>query len=132
MPLKPPTFRAHGAPPPGEAQRSYERRRGSARARGYTRRWELEAARYRRLNPLCVCCAARGYSVAVAVVDHVLPHDGDDRTFWDRGNWQSLCAWCHDVVKQRLEVLWRRGEATAEDLRLTSQRALALADRLRP
>ncbi|ELK38933.1 HNH endonuclease, partial [Brevibacillus agri BAB-2500] len=29
------------------------------------------------------------------VVDHIVPHKGDMRKFWDRMNWQALCASCH-------------------------------------
>ncbi|MDR5009433.1 HNH endonuclease [Agrobacterium fabacearum] len=37
------------------------------------------------------------------VVDHVIPHRGDKRLFWFRGNWQSLCTPCHSSTKQRQE-----------------------------
>lgn len=37
------------------------------------------------------------------VVDHVRKHDGDAALFWDSNNLQSLCAPCHDGVKQRLD-----------------------------
>lgn len=30
------------------------------------------------------------------VVDHIVPHRGDDRLFWDEENWQALCKNCHD------------------------------------
>ena len=30
------------------------------------------------------------------VVDHIKPHHGDQRLFWDVGNWQSLCKAHHD------------------------------------
>ena len=37
------------------------------------------------------------------VVDHITPHRGDQRLFWDRANWQPLCHDHHDIVKQRQE-----------------------------
>ncbi|WP_300009715.1 hypothetical protein [uncultured Roseobacter sp.] len=52
--------------------------------------------------------------------------------FWDRDNWQACCRWHHDVVKQRLEHDFDNGRAVEADLKLTSPRALALADALRP
>ena len=30
------------------------------------------------------------------VVDHIIPHRGDKRLFWDEKNWQPLCKDCHD------------------------------------
>ena len=30
------------------------------------------------------------------VVDHIVPHRGDARLFWDEDNWQPLCKSCHD------------------------------------
>lgn len=29
-------------------------------------------------------------------VDHIIPHRGDLRLFWDRTNWQGLCVGCHN------------------------------------
>ncbi|MCR8827199.1 HNH endonuclease [Photobacterium sp. TY 1-4] len=28
-------------------------------------------------------------------VDHITPHKGDRRLFFDQSNWQSLCKSCH-------------------------------------
>ena len=30
------------------------------------------------------------------VVDHIVPHRGDPKLFWDTDNWQALCKQCHD------------------------------------
>jgi 5-methylcytosine-specific restriction protein A len=41
-------------------------------------------------------CYDTGRVTLANVVDHVVPHQGDDRLFWDEvGNWQSLCFACH-------------------------------------
>jgi 5-methylcytosine-specific restriction endonuclease McrA len=37
------------------------------------------------------------------VVDHIIPHRGDQRLFWSQDNWQPLCHDDHDIVKQREE-----------------------------
>ena len=34
--------------------------------------------------------------VKAAVGDHITPHRGDQKLFWDRSNWRSLCKQCHD------------------------------------
>lgn len=30
-------------------------------------------------------------------MDHIKPHRGDQKLFWDRGNWQPLCVHHHNV-----------------------------------
>ena len=37
-----------------------------------------------------------GRLVKATVVDHVTPHRGDKKLFWDESNWQALCKRCHD------------------------------------
>ncbi|MEP2204764.1 MAG: HNH endonuclease signature motif containing protein [Tateyamaria sp.] len=37
------------------------------------------------------------------VVDHIIPHRGDEALFNDRNNLQSLCTPCHSRYKQRSE-----------------------------
>jgi len=39
------------------------------------------------------------------VADHIVPHKGDLKLFWDERNWQGLCAPCHDIHKQSEERL---------------------------
>ena len=34
--------------------------------------------------------------VRATVVDHIIPHRGDQKLFWDQNNWQALCKSCHD------------------------------------
>lgn len=46
---------------------------------------------------------ANGCAHPAAIVDHIKPHNGDMSLFWDSDNWQPLCKWCHDNVKQALE-----------------------------
>jgi predicted kinase len=38
-----------------------------------------------------------------SVVDHIIPHRGDQAKFWDSANWQSLCTRCHSSRKQAME-----------------------------
>ena len=78
--------------------------RPSARQRGYTVRWEKAARRFLKRHPTC---AQFGKDVKCAGlakhVDHIKPHDGDLRLFWDRRNWQRLCQPCHNrkTTKER-------------------------------
>ena len=47
--------------------------------------------------PFCVKCMEKGMYVPAQVVDHIDPHKGDEKKFFDKSNLQSLCKKCHDV-----------------------------------
>ena len=49
-------------------------------------------------------CEQLGTLTPANVVDHIVPHKGDQALFWDRGNWQALCGHCHDSHKRRQEM----------------------------
>ena len=68
----------------------------SVNKRGYTSKWQHESKRYLRDNPLCVKCKANGKFAEATVVDHIVPHRGNQKLFWDKNNWQALCKSCHD------------------------------------
>lgn len=55
------------------------------------------------MHPHCATCAADGLIIRATVVDHVIPHRGDQRLFWDSRNWQSLCTNHHASDKQQQE-----------------------------
>lgn len=71
--------------------------------RGYDHRWRKARAIYLRAHPLCCYCEREGRLTPATVVDHVVPHRGDERLFWREDNWQPLCRRCHDGVKAREE-----------------------------
>jgi 5-methylcytosine-specific restriction protein A len=77
--------------------------RPSAAKRGYDGRWRKAREGYLRKHPLCVLCEAGKRVVVATVVDHIVPHRGDDRLFWDSSNWQALCKTCHDRKTARGE-----------------------------
>lgn len=80
---------------------------GQARVtRPYNSRWRKARATFLAAHPLCVMCAKAGRVTAATVVDHIKPHKGDQRLFWDTANWQPLCKTHHDGTKQQIE---RRG-----------------------
>ncbi|SIO36660.1 5-methylcytosine-specific restriction enzyme A [Rhodovulum sp. ES.010] len=60
-----------------------------------TAAWRRARETYLRRHPLCVDCGDLGLVVEAEEVDHVEPHRGDVRKFWDRSNWQALCKRCH-------------------------------------
>ena len=71
--------------------------------RGYGSKWQIYRKRFLAANPLCVYCLEKGQVTAANVVDHIIPHKGDQVLFWDTENHQSLCTPCHSSVKQREE-----------------------------
>jgi 5-methylcytosine-specific restriction protein A len=131
MPSSPKSFRPKGQPTRQQQLKAYDDRRGSASERGYTHRWSTAARTFRARHPLCRGCEAAGLVEAAVLVDHVEPHKGDSTRFWDTSMWQSSCRWHHDVVKQRLEQMWARGEISVSDLWLDSPVALKVAAKLR-
>lgn len=87
--------------------------RRSAEAEEYRKLYKHPAWRARRLHqladePLCRTCATAGRVTAATVADHIIPHRGDPKLFFE-GELQSLCdadPWrCHSRVKQRTEIL---------------------------
>lgn len=71
----------------------------SAAKRGYNSKWQRVRKRYLEAHPLCVMCMAENpprYEKAT-VVDHKIPHRGDQKLFWDESNWQPLCKRHHDL-----------------------------------
>lgn len=75
---------------------SSDRLRGNAAERGYDSRWRAARKRFLRKHPLCVECMRQGKLTPATVVDHVIPHRGNQDLFWDENNWQPLCKGCHD------------------------------------
>lgn len=83
-------------------------RRPSAAKRGYGRRWREYRDWY--LNqPENVMCRTHGCTYLASVVDHIIPHRGDEALFWDPANHQPLCKQCHDRKTAREDGGFGRG-----------------------
>lgn len=63
------------------------------------RRWREMRRLHLLQEPLCRYHKERGMVVPAQVVDHVVPHRGDEQKFWC-GELQSLCHTCHSSAKQ--------------------------------
>ena len=83
----------------------YTRRVRSAAARGYGSAWQKASRSFLQAHPLCEECMKAGRYTKATVVDHVVPHRGDERLFWDRSNWRPLCKRCHDKKTGREDSL---------------------------
>lgn len=81
--------------------------RGGAWRRWYkTARWKrLRLQTFERDGFTCQMreCGRVEGNTSLLVCDHVEPHRGDERRFFDPENLQTLCKPCHDSVKQREE-----------------------------
>ena len=110
MPFAPPRLCACGKIVPSGEQcacqrdrtrarnKRHDRRRGSASERGYNHEWRKARTAFLAEFPWCVMCMSKA-----TVVDHIRPHKGNDLLFWERTNWQPLCARCHNRRKQKAE-----------------------------
>jgi 5-methylcytosine-specific restriction enzyme A len=101
-------------------RKSADKRRGSASARGYGRRW-ADTSRTLRRTTLRYCgdrmpgapstsdsqCPQDRYRRTIAqVVDHIIPVTGpSDPNFWKAQNWQGLCHACHNRKRQRESLM---------------------------
>ena len=74
----------------------------SATGRGYGAAWRKARKQYLEVHPLCAECIKEGRYVKATDVDHIVPHRGDQKLFWDRSNWQALCH-RHHSMKTRWE-----------------------------
>lgn len=80
-----------------DSKRAFDLKRPSASQRGYDSRWTKARASYLAKNPIC---SREGCSEPATVLDHVIPHRGDQDLFWNKGNWVGLCAHHHNSIKQ--------------------------------
>lgn len=89
-----------------------EEKRESSTRRGYGYKWQQAREQFLREHPLCECPDCQTGKVRVTpatVVDHIVPHKGDMKRFWDRKNWQAMAKRCHDKKTARDDGGWGRG-----------------------
>jgi 5-methylcytosine-specific restriction protein A len=89
-------------------KRSLDNARPSSRERGYDARWEKARKSYLHSHPYCASCLETGVPTLATVIDHIVPHKGDQRLFWDETNWQGLCQRCHNRKTARFDGGWGR------------------------
>lgn len=64
--------------------------------RYHTQRWKKSRLWFLKRNPACVSCRKRGIFTPATVVDHIIAVSTGEVDFWDKRNWQALCASCHN------------------------------------
>lgn len=64
-------------------------------------RWTKLSKTIRADEPLCRICLSKGISNPSQVVDHIIPHKGNEDLFWSSENLQAICKRCHDRKSAR-------------------------------
>jgi 5-methylcytosine-specific restriction endonuclease McrA len=85
------------------AKAEADKRRPSARERGYTKDWERESKAFLAAHPVCIACGS-----PATVVDHLIPHRGNQKLFWMRENWRPMCKPCHDRKTAQRDGAFKR------------------------
>lgn len=80
-------------------KKRHDQTRPSSSARGYTGEWRKLRAKFLREHPFCAYCG-----VPAEHVDHKVRHQGETALLLLWSNLQSLCAHCHNSIKQRYEI----------------------------
>jgi 5-methylcytosine-specific restriction protein A len=62
-----------------------------------TARWQMLRERVMFAFPICQECIKNERYTPSMVVDHVTPHFGNPKLFWDSDNLQALCKRHHDI-----------------------------------
>lgn len=66
------------------------------------KRWSDIRLAHLSTSPLCMACLKEGKLMPGEIVDHVIPHQGAAKLFWDKTNLQTLC-WRHHNTKSHAE-----------------------------
>jgi 5-methylcytosine-specific restriction endonuclease McrA len=68
-----------------------------------TKQWKLLRERQLQKQGMCECPHCKGAKLEANVVDHITPHKGDRKLFFNSKNLQSMAKECHDAFKQSQE-----------------------------
>lgn len=78
-----------------------EATRQTSAQRGYGYKWQKISKAFLAKHLWCECAECKGLDIIdggkiANVVDHIKPHRGDMKLFWDRTNWQAMNDVCHN------------------------------------
>lgn len=81
-----------------------------------TKAWRDASKAWLAAHPCCAECERAGVVTPAVEVDHIEPHRGDRRLFWDPRNRQGLCRPCHSRKTAREVFHGWRAEPCATDI----------------
>lgn len=68
----------------------------------------------------CRICGVMHTDTSQLEADHIIPHKGDAKLFWDKGNLWCVCSSCHRTTCQQIEA---RNEGYPEMIRDAKMKA---------
>lgn len=77
-------------------KKQYQNKRNKSWQYLYGNRWKKARLTFLIKHPLCAYCLRENKVVSATIVDHVIPHKGNIKLFWDISNWNSLCEMHHN------------------------------------
>ena len=83
----------------------------------YDRAWEAYRLKFLALNPECYACGKRATEV-----DHLTPHQGDEKLFKKTDNHIPLCESCHSTVTAKFDMKYRAGNPITDKIRWLNSR----------
>lgn len=89
--------------PPPRYDENGDKITSTKRTKPYGHKWRQLREWVLRRQPLCKECEKRGKIEPATEVDHIIPHKGDMKIFWDRNNLQGLCKPHHSAKTGRGE-----------------------------
>ena len=91
-----------------QSEMEYKRDRSSYSKLYSTSRWQRLRQYILSKEPLCVECKKNKRIRPAKVVDHIKPHKGNKKLFYDEANLQPLCKSCHDRKTAKEDGRWKR------------------------
>ncbi len=78
----------------------------------YDYKWSKASKTHLNQYPLCIECSLDDKLTPATLVDHITPHAGNKQLFWDRDNWQGLCAPCHGRKSYKESIVGYKTQVT--------------------
>ncbi len=78
--------------------------------------WEKYRARFLKINSDCYACGKKATEV-----DHLIPHQGDEKLFKKLDNHIPLCVSCHSTVTSKFDRYYRPGNPVTEKIKFLSR-----------
>lgn len=87
--------------------------------RMYDKDWERYRVRFLKVNHECYACGT-----TAIVVDHLVPHQGDERLFRKLDNHIPLCIVCHNTVTTKFDRKYVAGTPIEEKVKWLNLRRI--------